>query len=238
MPACIYLIPTLLYEGEKETLPAYILDAVKNCTVFFVENERTARRNLKLMWKEMIIDNYEWINIKEVTIEVTSKFQQVIREEKQIGIMSESGCPGVADPGQQLVHIAQEMNTEVKPLVGPNSILLALMASGMNGQHFQFHGYLPIDASARVRAIKQIESESRNNNITQIFIETPYRNNQLMEALLKTCNPLTEICIAADITSKDEMIKTKKVREWKKEIPELHKRMVVFLVYAGRDENR
>src|SRR4051794_9431370 len=232
MPAIVYLIPTVIAEGETDCLPAYITDAIEQCFVFFVENERTARRFLKLMWKEIVIDDQEWFNMKEVNDELASSFRQKVKEQKNIGIISESGCPGVADPGQQLVHIAQEMNTEVKPLVGPNSILLALMASGMNGQHFQFHGYLPIDASARVRAIKQIESESRNNNITQIFIETPYRNNQLMEALLKTCNPLTEICIAADITSKDEMIKTKKVREWKKEIPELHKRMVVFLVYS------
>ena len=229
----VYLIPTVLAEGATECLPAYILDAVKNCSVFFVENERTARRYLKLLWKEMVIDDYEWYNIKEITPEVTTAFHQKIKEQKNIGIISEAGCPGVADPGQALVHLAQEKGIVVKPLVGPNSILLALMASGMSGQRFQFVGYLPIETGQRIKAIKNLEAESKQKDYTQIFIETPYRNNQLLETLIKTCHSQTLICIAADITSEDEMIATKTAQQWKGVLPPLHKRPVIFLLYSS-----
>lgn len=233
MPATIYLVPTVLSEGVTECLPAYILDAVKNCSVFFVENERTARRYLKALWKEMIIDDYEWYNMKEVNGEITAAFHQKIREEKTIGIISEAGCPGVADPGQALVHLAQQKGVFVKPLVGPNSILLALMASGMNGQRFQFVGYLPIEIAERAKAIKTLEAESGQKACTQIFIETPYRNNQLLETLLKTCRPQTQICVAADLTSENEFIQTKTAQQWKASVPQLHKRPVIFLLYAS-----
>src|SRR5918993_5969006 len=204
MPSIVYLIPTVLSEGATECLPAYITDAVKKCTVFFVENERTTRRYLKSIWKEIVIDDKEWFTMKEVNTEITASFHQKIKEEKVIGIISEAGCPGVADPGQALVHLAQQKGVLVKPLVGPNSILLALMASGMNGQRFQFAGYLPIEISERVKAIKSLETESKQKDCTQIFIETPYRNNQLLEALLKTCQPQTSICIAANLTGETE----------------------------------
>lgn len=232
MPATVYLVPAILSEGQTDCLPAYILDAVKKCSVFFVENERTARRFLKLLWKEMVIDDYEWVNMKEVNEDTATAFRQKIKDQRNIGILSEAGCPGIADPGQQLVAIAQQMNVLVKPLVGPNSILLALMASGMNGQQFQFVGYLPIDIAERVKAIRQLESESRQKNCTQIFIETPYRNNQLMEALIKTCHPQTRICVAVDLTSDTEMIQTKTAQEWKTATPNLHKRAAIFLLYA------
>ena len=232
MPATVYLIPTVLSEGVTECLPAYLLDAVKRCSVFFVENERTARRYLKLLWKEMVIDDYEWYNMKELTPEISSAFLQKLKEEKSIGIISEAGCPGVADPGQALVHLAQEKGAVVKPLVGPNSILLALMASGMNGQRFQFVGYLPIDIGERAKAIKALEAESGQKSCTQIFIETPYRNNQMLETLTKTCHPKTQICVAADLTGKDESVQTKTVQQWKTALPQLHKRPVIFLLYA------
>ena len=234
MPATIYLIPTVLAEGITEPLPAYILNAVKNCSCFFVENERTARRYLKLLWPQMIIDDFEWFNMKEVTSEVDVAFKQKIKEGKTIGIISEAGCPGVADPGQQLVETAQNLNVQVKPLVGPNSILLALMASGMNGQHFQFCGYIPIEQAERIKQIKSLEAESRQKNCTQIFIETPYRNNQLLETLLKSLQPQTRICIAVDITATTEMIQTKTAQQWKTSIPQLHKRPAIFLLYADR----
>ncbi len=233
MPATVYLIPTVLSEGETGCLPAYLLEAVKECPVFFVENERTARRYLKLLWKEMVIDDHEWYNMKEITAGVSAAFQQKINEGKTIGIISEAGCPGVADPGQALVALAQQKGAVVKPLVGPNSILLALMASGMNGQRFQFAGYLPIDAGERVRAIKQLEAESKQKNCTQIFIETPYRNNQLLETLVKTCQPQTQICVAADLTSPAELVQTKTAQQWKGNLPQLHKRPVIFLLYAS-----
>ncbi len=232
MPATVYLIPTVLSEGVTDCLPAYILHSVKQCSVFFVENERTARRYLKLLWKEMVIDEKEWYSIKEMTPEISTAFHQKLKEEKNIGIISEAGCPGIADPGQALVAIAQQKSITVKPLVGPNSILLALMASGMNGQRFQFVGYLPIEMSERVKAIKSLEAESKQKSCTQIFIETPYRNNQLLETLVKTCHPQTQICVAADLTSKDEMVQTKTVQQWKGTLPQLHKRPVIFLLYT------
>jgi 16S rRNA (cytidine1402-2'-O)-methyltransferase len=233
MASSIYLIPTVLAEGETKCLPAYILEAVKKCSVFFVENERTARRYLKLLWKEMVIDDYQWHNMKEANAGVKATFLQAIKEDRTIGIISEAGCPGVADPGQVLVSIAQEMNLNIKPLVGPNSILLALMASGMNGQHFQFLGYLPIDQSKRIQAIKDLEEASKDKNCTQIFIETPYRNNQLMESLVKSCHSQTLICVATDITAPTEIIKTKTAQQWKTGLPQLHKRPSIFLLYAG-----
>jgi 16S rRNA (cytidine1402-2'-O)-methyltransferase len=228
----VYLIPTFLDEQALETIPKYVVDAVKKCSVFFVENERTARRFLKMIWKEMIIDDYEWFTIHKAEDEVKNEFRKKLKEGKTIGILSEAGCPGIADPGQLLVSVAQEEKTIIKPLVGPSSILLALMASGMNGQHFQFVGYLPIDHSERIRMIKELENESQKKNCTQIFIETPYRNNQLIETILKTCKSSTQLCIAVDITGANENIRTKSVAEWKKETLDIHKRPCIFLLYA------
>lgn len=226
------MIPCFLDEKNLQPLPGYILDAVKECQVFFVENERTARRYLKQLWREMVIDDYEWFPIQKAEENVIASFQQKIKEGKNIGIISEAGCPGVADPGQLLVAAAQKMNASVKPLVGPSSILLALMASGMNGQQFQFLGYLPIDNQQRMKAIRDIETESKKKNCTQLFIETPYRNNQLVETLLKTASPSTRLCIAADITAASEWIKTKTIDEWKKEKIDIHKRPAIFLLLA------
>ena len=229
----VYLIPSVLDENSLQTIPPYIITAVKDCQVFFVENERTARRYLKQLWKEMVIDDYEWFTIHKAEEQVQHIFKEKLTEGKHIGIISEAGCPGIADPGQQLVAIAQELNIEVKPLVGPNSILLALMASGMNGQQFKFNGYLPIKNPERNNAIKELEAESAKKNCTQIFIETPYRNNQLMDALLSNCQPSTKICIAVDLTSEKEFINTKTVSEWKKNKPDIHKRPAIFLLYAS-----
>ncbi len=228
----VYLIPSLLDEGALAALPAYIIDAVKQCNALFVENERTARRFLKKMDKEIVIDNYEWFTMTNENPNINS-FKQKLKEQKTIGIISEAGCPGIADPGQQLVHIAQELNIEVKPLVGPSSILLALMASGMNGQQFKFNGYLPIKNHDRNKAIRELETESAKKNCTQIFIETPYRNNQLIDALLNNCQLTTKICIAVDLTSDKEFIKTKTVADWKKDKPDIHKRPAIFLLYAS-----
>jgi 16S rRNA (cytidine1402-2'-O)-methyltransferase len=229
--ATVYLIPSLLHEEGMRSVPSYITDIVKQCTVLFVENERTTRRYLKKLDKEIVIDNYEWFTMTNDAPNSDS-FRKKIKEEKTIGIISEAGCPGIADPGQQLVAIAQELNIEIKPLVGPNSILLALMASGMNGQQFRFAGYLPIKNPERNNAIKELESESARKNCTQIFIETPYRNNQLMEALLLICQPLTKVCIAIDLTGPTELIKTKTMAEWRKSKPDIHKRPAIFLLLA------
>ena len=233
MAATIYLIPSLLHEEGLQTIAPYIIDAVKKCNVFFVEDERTARRYLKKLDKEIVIDDYEWFTMTNDEPNI-DPFKQKIKEGRTIGIISEAGCPGIADPGQQLAGIAQELNIDVKPLVGPNSILLALMASGMNGQQFKFNGYLPIKNPERNNTIKELENESAKKNCTQIFIETPYRNNQLLEALLSNCQPSTKICIAVDLTSDEELIKTKMVADWKKNKPDIHKRPAIFLLYLDK----
>ena len=238
MKSKVYLIPSLLDDEAIETIPPYIIDAVKDCQIFFVENERTTRRYLKKIWKEIVIDDYQWSVMGDREYEETV-FKSMIREGKNIGIISEAGCPGVADPGQGLIAIAQDLNADVKPLVGPDSIILALMASGMNGQHFKFAGYLPIDEHDRAKAIKELETESQKIGCTQIFIETPYRNNRLIETLLKKCKPTTKLCIAVDLTGKNEWIKTKTIAEWskgllseKKEKVDIHKRPAIFLLLA------
>jgi 16S rRNA (cytidine1402-2'-O)-methyltransferase len=230
----VYLVPSFLSEESIETIPSYIVDAVKNCKVIFAENERTARRFLKSICKEIIIDDYEWFTIHKAEAEQINTFKQKIKEEKNIAIISEAGCPGIADPGQILIHAAQQMNVIVKPLVGPSSIVLALMASGLNGQQFQFAGYLPIENSERIKKLKELEEESSRKKCTQIFIETPYRNNQLLEAILKICKPSTQLCIAAELTSKNEFIRTKPVAEWRNEKPDLHKKPVIFLLLADK----
>jgi 16S rRNA (cytidine1402-2'-O)-methyltransferase len=226
----VYLIPTFLAENAKDSIPAYVLDTVKKCNVIFAENERTARRYLKCLDSSISIDAFEWHTIHKTENELKLPFSTAVKSGKNIAIISEAGCPGIADPGQTLVQWAQEMNVTVKPLVGPSSIFLALMASGMNGQHFEFVGYLPIDNSERVKKIKEMETQSSKLNCTKIFIETPYRNNQLFEALLQHCQNNTKICIGKNITSDDEIVQTKSVGEWKKNKPELHKSPVIFLL--------
>ena len=226
----VYLIPSVIEENVLETIPHYILEAVKQCQFFFVENERTARRFLKSIWREMVIDNYEWHTIHKAEQAVTAAFIAALRNGKNVGILSEAGCPGIADPGQILVDAAQRSGILVKPLVGPNSIILALMASGMNGQNFRFVGYLPVDNFERVKSLKAIEADAIKNNCTHLFIETPYRNNQMLEAILKTCNPSTRLCIAASITAPAEFIKTKTIAEWRKEKVDINKKPAIFLL--------
>lgn len=226
----VYLVPSVIEEEALNTIPAYIIEAVKNCQVFFVENERTARRFLKSIWREMVIDDYQWHTIHKAEAQVKSAFIGALKAGKNIGIISEAGCPCIADPGQLLVDEAHKNGFVVKPLVGPSSILLALMASGMNGQHFKFSGYLPIDNMQRIKAIKALEAESQKTGCTQMFIETPYRNNQLLEAVLKNCNATTRLCIAASITSPAEYIKTLTIADWKKEKIDINKKPAIFLL--------
>ena len=228
----VYLIPSLLHEDGMNALPAYILTAVKDCGIFFVENERTTRRFLKQLSRDIVIDDYEWFNMSDPG-KVAGIFREKLRSVKNIGLISEAGCPGVADPGQELVKIAQELNAVIRPLVGPNAVLLALMASGLNGQQFRFCGYLPIDNHERIKAIRDLESESARLKCTQIFIETPYRNNQMIESILKTAHPATRLCIAVDLTGKSEWVKTAAVSEWQKSKPDIHKRPAIFLLLAG-----
>ncbi|MFI5157131.1 MAG: SAM-dependent methyltransferase [Chitinophagales bacterium] len=229
----VYMVPTFLDELAIHTIPAYVLDCIKTCEVFFVENERSARRFIKALDKGIIIDKYEWFTIHKTEELVRGEFRKKVQEGKIIGILSEAGCPGVADPGQFLAGLAQEIGLQVVPLVGPSSILLALMASGMNGQHFRFVGYLPIESQTRQQCIRELEADSSKTNCTQIFIETPYRNNQLIEVLLKTCRANTRLCVAANITGKEESIRTKTIAQWRADIPQLHKIPVIFLIQAG-----
>jgi 16S rRNA (cytidine1402-2'-O)-methyltransferase len=230
--ATVLLIPTWLDEEGMDALPAYIIDAVKEAEVFFVENERTARRFLKKIWKDMVIDRYPWFVIHKAEESVRQDFLQQIKENKKIAILSEAGCPGIADPGQILVAAAQEAGALVKPLVGPSSILLALMASGMNGQHFQFHGYLPIETAERDRRIKELELLSRKEGSAQIFIETPYRNLSLLDGFLKNCSDQTRLCIAVNLTGKSESIQTKTIGNWRSGVPEINKQPAIFILQA------
>src|SRR5450755_1825687 len=231
-PATVYLIPSFLDEEGLDALPAYLLQAVQESEVFFVENERSARRFLKKIWKEMDIDSYPWFVIHKAEDSVKQEFLRFIKEGKHIAILSEAGCPGIADPGQILIAAAQESGALVKPLVGPSSILLALMASGMNGQHFQFNGYLPIETSERNRRIRELESISRKEGSAQIFIETPYRNLSLLDSLLKNCSSSTRLCIAVNLTGKSESVLTKTIEDWRKGIPEINNQPAIYILQA------
>jgi 16S rRNA (cytidine1402-2'-O)-methyltransferase len=226
----VFLLPMVLHEEGYDALPTDVVKWIQQCDAFFVEEEKTARRFFKKLWKEMVIDNYIWYPIHKVEAEQINAFTQLLKQGKNIGILSEAGCTGIADPGQLLVAAAQEMGAQVKPYVGPSSLLLSLMASGLNGNLFQFHGYLPIDALERKKKIQALESDSQQRACTQLFIETPYRNNQLLEAIVQTCHPQTRLCIAVDITSPNETIKTATIDYWRNNKPELHKKLVVFLI--------
>lgn len=226
----VLLLPMLLHEEGWEALPKDIAIWIKDCDAFFVENEKTTRRFFKKVWKEMVIDDYQWCTIHQVEEAQINLFVQLLRSGKTIGIVSEAGCAGIADPGQLLVAAAQKLGAIVKPYMGPSSILLSLMASGFNGQGFTFNGYLPIDAAERKKKIQTLEQIVTSSSIAQLFIETPYRNNQLLDALLNTCHPSTQLCIAVDITGPAESIKTATIQYWKNNKPELHKKLAIFII--------
>jgi 16S rRNA (cytidine1402-2'-O)-methyltransferase len=226
----VLLLPMLLHEEGWEALPKEVANWVKDCDAFFVENEKTTRRYFKKIWKEMVIDDYQWCTIHQVEEAQISLFVQLLKSGKTIGIVSEAGCAGIADPGQLLVAAAQKLGAIVKPYMGPSSILLSLMASGFNGQGFTFNGYLPIDATERKKKIQSLEQIVSSTSIAQLFIETPYRNNQLFESIIQTCHPNTQLCIAVDITGPTESIKTATIQYWKNNKPELHKRLAIFIL--------
>ena len=226
----VLLLPMLLHEEGWEALPKDVAVWIQSCDAFFVENEKTTRRFFKKIWKEMVIDDYQWFPIHQVEAAQVEIFVQLLKSGKTIGIVSEAGCAGIADPGQILVGAAQKLGAIVKPYMGPSSILLSLMASGFNGQGFTFNGYLPIDAAERKKKISQLEQIVNSNGVAQLFIETPYRNNQLLEAILQTCHPNTQLCIGVDITGPSESIKTATLQYWKNNKPELHKRLAIFIL--------
>ncbi|KAA6303640.1 MAG: Ribosomal RNA small subunit methyltransferase I [Candidatus Ordinivivax streblomastigis] len=228
----LFLIPVTLGETPVEkVLPLYNTHIIHQLKYFIVENIRTARRFLKQAAPEIKIDDCTFFTLnKHTSPNELSGFLQPIAEGWSIGVLSEAGCPAIADPGADVVAIAQQKNIPVVPLVGPSSILLSVMGSGFNGQSFTFHGYLPIDSDQRIKTLKILEQRVYSDSQTQLFIETPYRNNKMVEDILKTCKPSTSLCIAADITLETEFIKTKTVAEWKKNIPELSKRPCIFLL--------
>ncbi len=226
----VYLIPIPICEGENNTLSVAIADVLLKVNYFFVEDLRTARRFLKSMHPTIVIDNLHFSEIDKHTGADLNLMQQWLKKGYNIGIMSEAGCPGIADPGADLVAMAHKIGVRVVPLVGPNSIILALMASGLNGQSFCFVGYLPVKDPVVSKSIKDIELKSIKDAQTQIFIETPYRNDKLYSEIIKCCNNTTRLSIAQNISSPTEFIKTKTIAEWKKETLVLGKFPTVFLL--------
>jgi 16S rRNA (cytidine1402-2'-O)-methyltransferase len=228
----LYLIPVPLAENAAaKSFTPYLVDTINSIKEYIVENEKTARRflkeaGLKTPQSELIIHDYGKHNRDSQT-----DFFVGLKAGNDVGLMSEAGCPGVADPGADIVNKAHQMGIKVVPLVGPSSILLALMASGLNGQSFTFHGYLPIDKAERSRKIKELDSLAAKYHQTQLFIETPFRNNPMLAEILNSASPQTRLCIACNITGEDEFIQTKTVAEWKKHVPDLHKKPTIFLLY-------
>ena len=234
----LYLIPiTLSNPGEttvapEDVLPQTIKRAIDFIDTYIVENEKTARKFIKSIHPEKKQPDLKISVLNKHTEKAEHyDFIKPLLNGKYIGLMSESGCPGIADPGAVIVKLAHEKGIQVVPLVGPSSILLALMASGMNGQSFAFNGYLPIDKNDKKQALKNFERLSQDKNQSQLFIETPYRNNKLMEDLLQILQPSTYLCVACDITLPTEYIKTKTVNEWKKEKADLHNRPCIFIIH-------
>src|SRR6478735_5370422 len=229
----LYLIPTTLGEVDPmDVLPQTVKRAVDFIDDYIVENEKTARKFIKSVQPEKVQANLRLSVLNKRT--EASEYKAMIApciSGLNVGLMSEAGCPGVADPGAVIVKLAHENGIQVVPLVGPSSILLAMMASGMNGQSFTFHGYLPIEKDEKRASFKSLERISFEKNQSQIFIETPYRNNKLLEDLIQTLHPDTHLCIATDITLPTEYIKTKKISAWKKETVDLHKRPTIFIIH-------
>ena len=229
----LYLIPTTLGEGDPfDVLPQTVSRAISLIDIYIVENEKTARRFIKSVNPEKVQASLQLSPLNKHT--EASEFNKMIQpcvEGKDIGLMSEAGCPGVADPGAAIVKIAHEKGIQVVPLVGPSSILLAMMSSGMNGQSFAFNGYLPIEKAEKKAALKAFEKMSVDRNQSQIFIETPYRNNKMLEDLLQALQPGTHLCVATDITLPTEYIKTFRVSDWKKVKIDLHNRPTIFIIH-------
>ena len=233
MQASLFLIPVTLGDTEhRRVLPEYNLEVIRGIRHFVVENVRTARRFLKKADPAIVIYELTFYELnKHTSPEVVAGYLAPLAKGESVGVISEAGCPAVADPGADVVAIAQRKRYPVVPLVGPSSIILSVMASGFNGQSFAFHGYLPIDANERMNVIKKLEGRIYSENQTQLFIETPYRNQKLVEELIKLCRPSTKLCIASNITCADEFIQTRPVKDWAGKVPDLAKKPTIFLIY-------
>ena len=229
----LYLIPVTMGDTPiDKVLPHYNTEIINSLSYFIVENVRSARRFLKKCNPEINIDGLTFFELnKHTEPNDINSYLNPMQSGHSIGVISEAGCPAIADPGADVVAIAQRNNYKVVPLVGPSSILMSLMASGFNGQSFAFHGYLPIDGNERVKKLRELEMRMYQEDQTQIFIETPYRNNKMGEDILQHCKPHTKLCIAMNISCDNELILTKKVSAWKGILPNMHKQPCVFLIY-------
>ena len=233
MDTALYLLPVTLGDTPVEkVLPSYNREIILQIRHFIVEDVRSARRFLKKVDRDINIDELTFYPLnKHTSPEAISGYLKPLQEGNSMGVISEAGCPAVADPGADVVAIAQRKNLKVVPLVGPSSIILSVMGSGFNGQSFAFHGYLPIEPGERQKRLKELEQRVYSEHQTQLFIETPYRNNKMLEDILKACRPQTKLCVAAHITCEGEYIKTKTVQEWKGHLPDLSKIPCIFLIY-------
>lgn len=233
METALYLLPVTLGDTPIENvLPTYNKEIILGIRHFIVEDVRSARRFLKKVDRNIDIDALTFYPLnKHTSPEAISGYLKPLQAGQSMGVISEAGCPAVADPGADVVGIAQRRNLKVVPLVGPSSIILSVMGSGFNGQSFAFHGYLPIEPAERAKRIKALEQRVYAEDQTQLFIETPYRNNKMAEDILKNCRPQTRLCIAANITCADEYIRTKTVKEWQGKLPDLSKIPCIFLIY-------
>ncbi|NRB59249.1 MAG: SAM-dependent methyltransferase [Winogradskyella sp.] len=231
-PGTLYLIPTRLGDNPPlEVLPISIKKVIEDLDHYIVENEKTARRFIKRVTPSKSQPSLKLSVLNKYTTEAErNTYLNACLQGESVGLLSEAGCPAIADPGSDIVSLAHQMNIRVVPLVGPSSILLALMASGMNGQGFTFNGYLPIDKGERKSKIKALERISSELNQAQIFIETPYRNMKMLEDLTKTLQPNSRICVACDITLPTEYIRTKTAKDWKQNKEDLHKRPAIFII--------
>jgi len=234
MKGKLYLIPSLLGDTGLEQLNPAIVNILPKLKYFFVENVKSARRFLKKVDRSIVIDDLVFYELsqKDENIAEQMNFLNTTIDGNNVGLLSDAGLPAIADPGENVILLAHQMNIKVVPLVGASSILLALMASGLNGEQFAFHGYLPIQKKERQQSIKKLEMQSLQNETTQIFMETPYRNQQIMEAVLKTCKASTFLCVACNLTTEAEIIQTKTIEHWKKTKYNFHKQPAVFVLQA------
>ncbi len=233
MDTALYLIPVTLGDTNlTNVLPAYNKEVVLSIKHFIVEDVRSARRFLKKVDREINIDSLQFYPLnKHTSKEDISGYLDPLIKGESIGVISEAGCPAVADPGADVVAIAQRRNLKIVPLVGPSSIIMSVMGSGFNGQSFAFNGYLPVDQNERIKRLKALEQRVYNEDQTQLFIETPYRNNKMAEDIVNNCRPSTKLCIAANITCDNEYIRTKSIKEWQGKLPDLSKIPCIFLIY-------
>ena len=235
--AALYLIPVTLGDTPvSQVLPAYNREVILGIRHFIVEEVRTARRFLKQVDRDIDIDALTFCPMgKHADAALFSRYLEPLRQGESVGVISEAGCPAVADPGADVVAIAQREGLKVVPLVGPSSILLAVMGSGFNGQSFAFHGYLPIAPTDRTKRLRQLEARSAQEGQTQLFIETPYRNAKMIADILAACSPRTRLCIAAGLTTEQEYLRSMTIGEWKRAtLPDLKKTPTIFAIYAGR----